>query len=61
MSSNKNHLYLLILCALFAALCAIGAFIKIPLGWMPITLQTFFSTLAGLLLGKKWGSVSVAV
>lgn len=61
MSATKNRLYLLILCSLFAALCAIGAFIKIPLAWMPITLQTFFSTLAGLLLGKKWGTVSVAV
>lgn len=29
--------------------------------WLPITLQTFFSTLAGLLLGKKWGTVSVVV
>ncbi len=28
---------------------------KIPLAWLPITLQTFFSTLAGLLLGKKVG------
>ncbi len=59
--SNTNRLYTLILCALFCALCAIGAFIKIPLAWMPITLQTFFSTLSGLLLGKKWGAVSIAV
>lgn len=51
----------LLLCSLFAALCAVGAFIKIPLAWLPITLQTFFSTLAGLLLGKKWGTLPVAV
>ena len=49
MPVTKNRLYLLILCSLFAALCAIGAFIKVPLAWLPITLQTFFSTLAGLL------------
>ena len=55
MPVTKNRLYLLILCSLFAALCAIGAFIKVPLAWLPITLQTFFSTLAGLLLGKKVG------
>ena len=61
MPVTKNRLYLLILCSLFAALCAIGAFIKVPLAWLPITLQTFFSTLAGLLLGKKWGTVSVVV
>ena len=52
MPVTKNRLYLLILCSLFAALCAIGAFIKVPLAWLPITLQTFFSTLAGLLLVK---------
>ena len=55
MPVTKNRLYLLILCSLFAALCAIGAFIKVPLAWLPITLQTFFSTLAGLLLGRNFG------
>lgn len=59
--SNNNRLYSLLLCSLFAALCAIGAFIKVPLAWLPITLQTFFSTLAGLLLGEKWGSFSICL
>ncbi|MBQ3425940.1 MAG: biotin transporter BioY [Clostridia bacterium] len=49
------------LCAVFAALSAIGAFIKIPIPICPFTLQLTFTTLAGLLLGKKLGALSVAV
>ena len=43
----------LILCALFTALSAIGAFIRIPVPLVPFTLQITFTTLAGLLLGSK--------
>ncbi|WP_459129439.1 biotin transporter BioY [Guggenheimella bovis] len=53
----------LVLCGLFAALIAIGAFIKImlPLGAFEVTfsLQFFFALLAGLLLGSRKGFVSV--
>lgn len=45
-------------CAIFAALIAIGAFIKIPLPIMPITLQTLFVNLAGLLLGSRRGALA---
>ena len=48
----------MILAALFAALTAIGAFLQIPTGTVPITLQFLFTALAGLLLGWKWGAVS---
>lgn len=51
------------LTALFAALTAIGAFLKIPLpfGLMPFTLQFFFTALSGLLLGARYGALSQAV
>lgn len=49
------------LCAMFAALTAVGAFIKIPVPVCPFTLQLLFTTLAGLLLGKGLGALSVAV
>lgn len=49
------------LCALFTALIAAGAFIKIPVPVVPFTLQYLFTMLAGLLLGKKYGTISVAV
>lgn len=48
-------------CALFTALIAVGAFIKIPIPMVPITLQTLFTMLAGLLLGGKLGALSVLV
>jgi biotin transport system substrate-specific component len=48
----------MILVALFAALTAVGAFIKIPIGPAPITLQFFFTALAGILLGPYLGALS---
>ena len=47
--------------ALFAALTAVGAFIKIPLPYVPITFQIFFCLLAGILLGAKLGMASQIV
>lgn len=47
------------MCAVFTALTAVGAFIKIPVPVCPFTLQTFFTMLAGLLLGGKYGAASV--
>lgn len=51
----------MVLCAMFAALIAVGAFIKIPIPYVPFTMQLFFTTLAGLLLGPKWGAASSLV
>jgi biotin transport system substrate-specific component len=50
MQTNK-----MIKAALMAALTAVGAYIIIPIGPVPITLQTFFVLLSGRLLGKKYG------
>lgn len=44
--------------ALFAALTAVGAFIKIPIPFVPLTLQVFFVSLSGILLGSKKGALS---
>lgn len=38
---------------MFTALTAIGAFISIPVGPVPITLQSFFVLLSGILLGSR--------
>lgn len=52
----------MILCALFTALTAIGAFIQIPVPGMDyFTLQFLFVLLAGFLLGSKLGLLSVSV
>ncbi len=45
--------------SLFTALIAVGAFIQIPIPVVPFTLQFLFTTLAGLLLGGRWGAMSV--
>lgn len=47
------------LCALFTALTAVGAFIKVPVPVVPFTLQYLFTTLSGLLLGARLGAISV--
>ena len=56
-SNTTNITY----CALFAALIAVGAFLRIPIPLVPGTLQFFFTNLAGLILGAKLGAASVAV
>jgi len=44
--------------ALFSALTAVGAYIHIPLPFVPITLQTMFTYMAGALLGGNLGALS---
>lgn len=51
----------LVLCAIFVALIAVGAFIKIPVPVVPFTLQYLFTMLAGVLLGGKRGCLAVCV
>ncbi len=49
-------------CALFTALVAISAYIQIPVPFMDyFTLQFFFVLLAGMILGKKQGAISVGL
>ena len=51
----------LVYTALFAALTAAGAFLRIPLGVSSITLQFLFTAMAGVLLGAGCGALSQAV
>lgn len=48
----------MILVALFAALTAIGAWIRIPIQPVPVTFQVFFALLAGAILGAWLGALS---
>lgn len=49
----------MILCSLFVALVAVGAFVRIPVGTDVYTLQFMFTLLAGLLLGPRLGPTAV--
>ncbi|MBU9674548.1 biotin transporter BioY [Planococcus sp. CP5-4] len=62
-SSNHSRTLTLVHIAMFAALMAIGANISsfLIVGGVPITLQTFFAVLAGILLGKRLGAASMIV
>ena len=60
-NKNNSHLRQMVYAAMFGALTAIGAFIVIPLQPVPITLQTLFTSLAGVLLGGYGGALSQIV
>ncbi|MFC3420200.1 biotin transporter BioY [Salinicoccus hispanicus] len=55
--STKHLVYI----ALFAALIAVGAQIRLPIGPVPVTFQVPMALLAGLLLGPKLGAMSALV
>jgi biotin transport system substrate-specific component len=62
-SANHSRTLQLVQIAMFAALMAIGANISafLVIGGVPITLQTFFAILAGLLLGSRLGAAAMVV
>lgn len=47
--------------ALFASMTAVGAYISVPVGLIPLTLQTLFVILAGAVLGARWGMLSMVI
>lgn len=55
----KMHRFSLI--PVFAALTAAGAWIKLPLPPVPITMQNLFVVMSGMILGAKAGAVSQIV
>lgn len=54
----KTNTRMLAQAAVMAALTAVGAFLRFPLGALSFTLQDMFTVLAGVLLGWKWGAAS---
>jgi biotin transport system substrate-specific component len=58
---SSNQLRMMIYASLFAALTAVGAFLAVPIGPVPIVLQNMFVYLAGLLMGSRWGLASIGV
>lgn len=58
---NTEKTRSMVLAAVFSALIAVGAFIRIPLPFLSFSLQTLFVALADIVLGRKWAVVSVLV
>ncbi len=58
-TSSRTHR--IVLCGLFTALIAIGAFLQIPVPYLDyFTLQFLFVVLAGMLLGARRGAAAVS-
>ncbi len=47
--------------SLMAALTAVSAYVTLPIGPVPITMQTCFVLLSGAVLGSRWGAGSQIV
>ncbi|WP_094227169.1 biotin transporter BioY [Methanolobus psychrotolerans] len=60
---HNSNIRKMVYASLFAAMMAVGAYIKIPVpvSPVPVTLQTLFILLAGAMLGARWGTISVIV
>jgi len=58
---QSEQLRMTVYASLLAALIAVGSYISVPIGEIPIVLQNLFVMLAGLLLGSRWGLAAVAV
>jgi biotin transport system substrate-specific component len=56
-----NSLRMTVYSALFAALTAVGAYMALPIGPVPVVMQNLFVFLAGLILGGRWGMASVGI
>ena len=56
--TNNSPLRRMVYASMFGALTAIGSFMIIPWQPLPITLQTLFTGLAGVLLGGYTGALS---
>ncbi|MDP2862838.1 MAG: biotin transporter BioY [Desulfobacterales bacterium] len=58
---DVSQLQMMTYASLLAALTAVGAYIAVPIGPVPIVLQSLFILLSGLLLGSTWGVAGVGI
>lgn len=59
--NQKNRTVDIVMIALAAAIIAVCSWISIPIGSVPVTMQTFAVAVCGLLIGYKNGTVAVLV
>lgn len=58
---DVSQLQMMAYASLLASLTSVGAYIAIPVGPVPIVLQSLFILLSGLLLGSVWGVTGVGI
>ncbi|XGI83181.1 biotin transporter BioY [Halorutilales archaeon Cl-col2-1] len=58
---QRDELRRMVYAALFAALAGAGSLLAVPIGPVPVTLQAFFVFLPGLVLGARWGFISISL
>lgn len=58
---NNKSIRMQVLCALFAAVCAVCSQLTIPIQPVPITLGTFAALMAGGFLGKRYGLLALII
>lgn len=58
---RKNRTLRFVLIAVFIALIAVGAFIKFPIGIVPVSMQCAMCVLCALMLGAKDATIAVAI
>lgn len=58
---KNNRTLSLVLIPVFSALIAVGAFIRIPVGIVPVSSQLVFCALSGIILGSRKGAASVGL
>ena len=61
LQKRKNRTLRLILIALFVALIAVGAFIKFPIGIVPVAMQCAMCMLCALVLGARDATIAVLI
>lgn len=60
-TNSMTDLHLLVWTALMAALIGAGAYLIVPIGPVPVSMQPFFIFLAGYALGPKHGTLAVGL
>ena len=60
-NKQRSALLNMVFTAMFTAIIAVCSMISIPVGEVPITLQTFAVCIAAALLGRKRGTLSVLI
>lgn len=58
---ERSRMHNMVSAGLFAGIMAILSQFAFPIGTVPITLQSFVCALAGGVLGRKWGAISIGI